>query len=103
MTTPEPTVDLMAALRASLDRAKRKRADHGRCSDELAAALADVCGYHEGDACPHCAEVVQHRRGLGWTDAQILADIDLYRADFDAWAAKVRARAASRHAPTEAS
>ena len=62
----------------------------------LITALADVCGYHQGDDCTHCADVLKHRRGLGWTDPEIIADIQLYRSDFDAWADKVRARAASR-------
>jgi hypothetical protein len=60
----------------------------------LTTTLADECGYHEGDNCQHCAEVLRHLRARGWTDAEILADIDLYRTDLAAWEAKVRARAA---------
>lgn len=63
---------------------------------ELTTALAGVCGYHEGDDCQICAEVLQHRRGKGWTDAEILADIELYRTDFGAWCARVRERSAAR-------
>lgn len=58
----------------------------------LTAALAEVCGYHEPD-CEHCAETLAWKRDRGWTDAEILADIELYRTDFEAWAAKVRERA----------
>lgn len=65
---------------------------------EVAAALADVCGYHEGDACTHCAEVLDIHRERGWTDTQVLADIELYRTDFRTWAIKVRERADVRAA-----
>lgn len=61
------------------------------CTPALLAALADVCGYHEGDGCQHCAEVLRHaRERQGWTDEELLADIALYESDFDAWADRVR-------------
>jgi hypothetical protein len=58
-----------------------------------ATALAEVCGYHEGEGCEHCAETLAWKRDRGWTDAEILADIELYRTDFEAWADRVRCRA----------
>lgn len=64
-------------------------------SQAVAAALAEVCGYHEGDNCQHCAEALLWRYERGWTDADLLADIELYRTDFNAWADKTRGRLAA--------
>ncbi len=77
-------------------------------TDDLTTALAEVCGYHPGDGCEHCADTLKRHRDQGWTDAEIVADIDLYRTDFAAWADKVRERSdvraatAARPQPTNA-
>ena len=53
---------------------------------ELMSILAQVCGYHEGDGCAHCAETLAYRRErYGWSDEQIIEDATLFRDDRDAW------------------
>jgi hypothetical protein len=64
-------------------------------------ALSEVCGYHEGDPCDHCAESVRVHRGRGWSWDELLEDVRLYRDDYRAWERKVRASAAARSAARE--
>lgn len=51
----------------------------------LEALLAEVCGYHTGAGCEHCADAITYRRGKGWTDHEIIADATLFRDDKDTW------------------
>ena len=56
---------------------------------DLPAVLAQVCGYHTGPGCEHCAEALAYRRERGWTDEQILADALLFRDDYPTWYANL--------------
>ncbi len=53
---------------------------------EMQALLAQVCGYHDGPDCQHCADTYRHKsQRKGWTDEQITADVLLYRDNRPAW------------------
>jgi len=61
-------------------------------AQQVREALATVCGYHDGSDCQHCADTYAHAQlRKGKSDAEILADVELYRTDWPAWEAKVRA------------
>lgn len=61
-------------------------------ADQVRRALADVCGYHTGPDCQHCADTYAHAQlHKGMSDDDILRDIELYRTNFGAWEQKVRA------------
>lgn len=54
-------------------------------SQELVDLLASVCGYHDGPDCGHCTDALIHARSKGWTDEQVIADIQMYANDRAGW------------------
>ncbi|MBM0275118.1 DUF6085 family protein [Micromonospora tarensis] len=65
------------------------------------AALAAACGYHDGPDCEHCVDTLNRVRDKGMTDAQILADLELFRVDHNLWADVTRLRIELERATTE--
>lgn len=54
---PGPTIDLMAALRASLDAARAGRPSDGAAPTPVAAPVPDPCETCGGNGCPACDEL----------------------------------------------
>lgn len=65
--------------------------------EQVWAALAEVCGYHEEPNCGHCCDAYRWKvERRGWTLDQLYADIIEFRDNYESWLERRIAEVAGR-------